>query len=198
MVRRLLAIAIGTCLLVATHGFQFGSSLHTLRTFAPSKCGHAVITPRKRLCSLSSSLQMQEETEERKDRNPMGKAVWYAAEALGDAMAVVTGRRSNAGQLGIKRTEKISRDEALDRLRVDYDRSYFVSGELDIDLYEQDCLFAGKFLGSNPTLCQSRMNHGSRFLLCDGSHCSHCVYCEESWAFLHVQSVAFLHVQSVS
>ena len=40
-------------------------------------------------------------------------------------------------------TMSISREEAIQRLRAEYDRCYFLSGDMDLDLYDENCCFGG-------------------------------------------------------
>lgn len=40
----------------------------------------------------------------------------------------------------------LTREEASARLRTDFDRYYFVTGQMDLDLYEEDCTFADPFV----------------------------------------------------
>lgn len=43
-------------------------------------------------------------------------------------------------------SEPISRTDAVARLKTDFDRFYFVTGQMDLDLYEEDCTFADPFV----------------------------------------------------
>ena len=40
----------------------------------------------------------------------------------------------------------IPRADAVARLKTDFDRFYFVTGQMDLDLYEPDCVFADPFV----------------------------------------------------
>lgn len=40
----------------------------------------------------------------------------------------------------------LERADAVARLRTDFDRFYFVTGQMDLDLYEEDCTFADPFV----------------------------------------------------
>lgn len=75
--------------------------------------------------------------------NLFSKAAWVSAELLGNVARTLRGSDDSDEQKQAISTETISKDEALDRLRKEYERSYFISGEMDIDLYSEDCLFAG-------------------------------------------------------
>ena len=82
----------------------------------------------------------------------IGKAAWVAAEALGNAARITGGGRGvqDSGRDG-KEERVITNEEAVMRLRADYERDYFISGKVDADLYEEDCLFAG----GRPCLCNT-------------------------------------------
>lgn len=43
-------------------------------------------------------------------------------------------------------SEPIARADAVARLKTDFDRFYFVTGQMDLDLYEEDCTFADPFV----------------------------------------------------
>uniref|UniRef100_A0A0G4FT86 SnoaL-like domain-containing protein n=1 Tax=Chromera velia CCMP2878 TaxID=1169474 RepID=A0A0G4FT86_9ALVE len=79
------------------------------------------------------------------------KAVWFASEAFGDAVGFLK-RGGSAAEVGGQgaatgQTAKaLPFSQAQERLRKDYDRVYFVTGDMDLDLYEADCLFADPFV----------------------------------------------------
>ena len=93
-----------------------------------------------------------------------GKAAWVAAEALGNA-ARVLGATPEAEAQGGRNGGTIDRQDAIARLKADYERDYFISGEVDGDLYEEDCLFAGCFPSAFPTLCSTTTKHSPQWLL---------------------------------
>lgn len=47
---------------------------------------------------------------------------------------------------GTDGTQALPREDAIARLRTDFDRFYFVTGQMDLDLYEEDCTFADPFV----------------------------------------------------
>ena len=67
--------------------------------------------------------------------------VWNAAESLGNARASLVGSEPEM-PMG---EAPSSRDELVDRLRADYDRNYFLTGDIDVPLYTEDCEFADPF-----------------------------------------------------
>jgi hypothetical protein len=76
--------------------------------------------------------------------NLFSKAAWVSAELLGNIARTLKGGEDGTAQYDDISAVPISKDEALERLRKEYERSYFISGEMDIDLYSEDCLFAGQ------------------------------------------------------
>jgi hypothetical protein len=69
------------------------------------------------------------------------KGAWVAAEALGNVAAVLTGMQPEASDMAV--ATGINREELLQRLRAEYDNEYFISGKMDLGIYQDDCLFAG-------------------------------------------------------
>jgi hypothetical protein len=95
-----------------------------------------------------------------------GKAAWVAAEALGNAARVLGATpEAEAEAQGGTNGGRIDRQDAIARLKADYERDYFISGEVDGDLYEEDCLFAGCFPSALPTLCSTTTKHSLQWLL---------------------------------
>lgn len=43
-------------------------------------------------------------------------------------------------------SKPLKRADAVARLKTDFDRFYFVTGQMDLDLYEEDCTFADPFV----------------------------------------------------
>ena len=67
--------------------------------------------------------------------------VWNAAETLGNARASLVGSEPEMPMA----EAPSSRDELVERLRADYDRNYFLTGDIDVPLYTDDCEFADPF-----------------------------------------------------
>ena len=78
------------------------------------------------------------------------KLAWYASEAFGDITAALAGGKGKGKEKGEEVTRDggvdISWEDAVERLRADYERAYFVTGDMDMDLYELDCEFADPFV----------------------------------------------------
>lgn len=69
------------------------------------------------------------------------QVVWNAAEALGNARASLVGAEE---EMPVGEAPN-SREELVERLRADYDRNYFLTGDIDVPLYTEDCEFADPF-----------------------------------------------------
>lgn len=83
------------------------------------------------------------------ETNPIAKASWYAVEAFGQ----IFGAKNKSSQTGDVVANAIdlsvspkSLDEALTRIEMDNARSYFLSGEVDVEAYAEDCVFADPFV----------------------------------------------------
>ncbi|CAM9245985.1 unnamed protein product, partial [Choristocarpus tenellus] len=73
------------------------------------------------------------------------KAAWYGSELLGKIVGV--GKSNTLDEnAGDKEKPLLDWQDAIASLRTDYDRVYFVTGEMDMNLYEDDCEFADPFV----------------------------------------------------
>jgi len=89
----------------------------------------------------------KEETETAK-MNPLTMASWYAVEAFGK---IFGSNVSNAMILNDETCIDLARaptslQETFDRIQRDNDRSYFLSGEIDKLIYDDQCLFSDPFV----------------------------------------------------
>mmetsp|Transcript_19555 Transcript_19555/g.45468 ORF Transcript_19555/g.45468 Transcript_19555/m.45468 type:complete len:292 (+) Transcript_19555:57-932(+) len=73
--------------------------------------------------------------------NAWDQLVWNLAEGVGNARAALVGS-SDTAEVGEPAS---TAEELIERLRVDYDRNYFLTGDVDVPLYTQDCEFADPF-----------------------------------------------------
>eukprot|EP00584_Thalassiosira_punctigera_P024024 CAMPEP_0172559262 /NCGR_PEP_ID=MMETSP1067-20121228/83239_1 /TAXON_ID=265564 ORGANISM="Thalassiosira punctigera, Strain Tpunct2005C2" /NCGR_SAMPLE_ID=MMETSP1067 /ASSEMBLY_ACC=CAM_ASM_000444 /LENGTH=253 /DNA_ID=CAMNT_0013348815 /DNA_START=75 /DNA_END=833 /DNA_ORIENTATION=- len=83
------------------------------------------------------------------NKNPLELASWYAVEAFGKAF----GSKRSADDVENPVDDSIdltkppsSLEETLRRIRIDNDRSYFLSGEVDRLIYDKGCTFADPFV----------------------------------------------------
>ncbi|EPS71502.1 hypothetical protein M569_03257, partial [Genlisea aurea] len=88
--------------------------------------------------------------------NAVLKVAWYASEFLGVAASLLRFSEeegSGGGSIDLAKTDesgKIDPTAVAESIKADFDRSYFVTGNLCIDAYEEDCEFAdpaGSFRG---------------------------------------------------
>jgi len=79
----------------------------------------------------------------------LSKASWYGVEAFGNLF----GKQKQKEAKGDNEIMTISLDqppsslqETLQRIQDDFDRSYFLSGEVDALIYTEDCTFSDPFV----------------------------------------------------
>eukprot|EP00903_Cladosiphon_okamuranus_P009328 g8897.t1 len=74
------------------------------------------------------------------------KAAWYGSELFGNIIGLGKSKEKAESGSESPAEEPISRPDAVARLKTDFDRFYFVTGQMDLDLYEPDCVFADPFV----------------------------------------------------
>jgi len=82
------------------------------------------------------------------NRNPFELASWYAVEAFGKVFGSSSGLDNNNNdnvQINLQAPPS-SLKEALQRIKLDNERQYFLSGEVDRFAYDPDCTFADPFV----------------------------------------------------
>lgn len=72
----------------------------------------------------------------------------YASELFGNIIGIgkPIGVAAPTGDERSTAASVLTREEASARLKTDFDRFYFVTGQMDLDLYEEDCTFADPFV----------------------------------------------------
>lgn len=88
------------------------------------------------------SLHLQMVEKETTGMNPLVKSSWYAVEVFGKMFGRA---RSNEGPPNLKSSPK-SLEETLKRIELDNNRSYFLSGEVDKLIYDENCIFSDPFV----------------------------------------------------
>ncbi|KAK1320464.1 hypothetical protein QJS10_CPA03g01967 [Acorus calamus] len=87
--------------------------------------------------------------------NAVLKLAWYGSELLGIAASVfrpspsLAGERDSGG-LAREGSGSVDRARVVEAVKEDFERSYFVTGKLTLDAYEENCEFAdpaGSFRG---------------------------------------------------
>ncbi|KAL1329061.1 hypothetical protein HN51_046218 [Arachis hypogaea] len=82
------------------------------------------------------------------NNNALLKVAWYGSELLGIAASAL--KPSSNEKAPQRLLESIDRDAVVDTIKQDFQRSYFVTGDLTLNAYEDDCEFAdpaGSFKG---------------------------------------------------
>ena len=77
------------------------------------------------------------------DVDPLTKASWYAVEAFGKIFGKATNEKTNTYSTS---SPPSSKQETLERLKVDNEKEYFLSGEVDSLIYAEDCTFQDPFV----------------------------------------------------
>lgn len=134
-------------------------STSTCDAFSPSQVNVALPmknvrsrtrTGRKYLSILSNSSNPKNEKDQIEDINPFAKASWYAVETFGKIFAPQDEKSSNkenkkAMSIDVTKPPS-SAKETLERIKLDNDRDYFLSGQVDGLIYDKDCVFADPFV----------------------------------------------------
>lgn len=74
------------------------------------------------------------------DVDPLTKAAWFGVEVFGKAFG-----KSDSKSV-VESGPPRSMQETFDRIQADNDREYFLSGEIDSEIYDVDCTFADPFV----------------------------------------------------
>jgi len=97
---------------------------------------------------VSSSLKIKQDNDDEVSKNPLELAAWYGVEAFGKIFSSNKSSGSisyNNGSIDMT-VPPSSLDQTLQRLKLDSERSYFLSGEVDRLIYQEDCTFADPFV----------------------------------------------------
>ena len=100
--------------------------------------------------SSSLSLKSKQDDDDEVSKNPLELAAWYGVEAFGKIFSSnkSSGTNNNNGSIDMT-VPPSSLDQTLQRLKMDSERSYFLSGEVDRLIYQEDCTFADPFVSFN-------------------------------------------------
>mmetsp|Transcript_17334 Transcript_17334/g.20668 ORF Transcript_17334/g.20668 Transcript_17334/m.20668 type:complete len:276 (+) Transcript_17334:160-987(+) len=91
----------------------------------------------------------------RKDLNPFAKASWYAVESFGKLFGSSNGSNDDDGTSILSKKNNVqvdltraplSLEETIQRIQLDNDRFYFLSGTVDRLCYAEDCVFSDPFV----------------------------------------------------
>lgn len=87
---------------------------------------------------------------ELKSNNPLELAAWYGVEAFGKVFRQSKSQDASVGTGDIDLTKPpSSMKETFARIQLDNDRYYFLSGDVDRLIYDEDCVFADPFVSFN-------------------------------------------------
>ena len=96
---------------------------------------------------LSSSKGNNDDQDQNNSKNPLELASWYAVEAFGKAFGTKNNQDTTSSRSDIDLNKPPSSlDETLKRIQLDNDRSYFLSGDVDRYIYDEQCTFADPFV----------------------------------------------------
>ncbi|KAJ1429553.1 hypothetical protein SESBI_08336 [Sesbania bispinosa] len=118
---------------------------HTSLLFPPKQHHRYPRIQHRFRCSGTNPNQQESQPQ----NNALLKLAWYSSELLGIAASVF---RSPSGEEAppLRLLETIDRAAVVDTIKQDFQRSYFVTGDLTLNAYEEDCEFAdpaGSFKG---------------------------------------------------
>jgi hypothetical protein len=102
---------------------------------------------RERVWNFEAVPPNQEEDATTADMNPVTRASWYAVEAFGKVFGNKNDSSPTIAGDDIDLTKApVSLEETLRRIQLDNDRSYFLSGNVDVLTYDPDCIFSDPFV----------------------------------------------------
>ena len=122
---------------------------------APTTRHFAKTSTRQQFSSYSSLLHTSSKdespssTESKKSTpdamDPLTKTSWYAVEAFGKIFGASRGGKESQANIDFSNPPQ-TLNEAARRIDLDNERSYFLSGAVDVEAYEEDCIFADPFV----------------------------------------------------
>ncbi|XP_044502003.1 uncharacterized protein LOC123223016 isoform X2 [Mangifera indica] len=106
-------------------------------------------------CNRENTPNNLSSSQESEPQNALLKIAWYGSELLGIAASFLRSPsnvepRENDIKLAIDGSKFVDREIVVETIKRDFERSYFVTGNLTLDAYEEDCEFAdpaGSFRG---------------------------------------------------
>jgi hypothetical protein len=102
--------------------------------------------PTPLLLYLAKQDNNKDQQKSKPDMNPLlTKASWYAVEAFGKAFGSKQNISTKEKEVDLTQSPT-SMQETFQRIQVDNDRSYFLSGNVDTLIYDPDCIFADPFV----------------------------------------------------
>eukprot|EP00980_Cylindrotheca_fusiformis_P012162 scaffold2939_cov123-Cylindrotheca_fusiformis.AAC.6 len=121
----LLSVVISFCLVSSSRGFSTKN------------------VPRLQSAVVLSNSANDNDTKQ-KDMNPLTKSSWYGVELFGKVFGSAK-KDAEPKEEDYSGSLK-SLDETFARIKLDNDRSYFLSGQVDEDIYDPECVFSDPFV----------------------------------------------------
>jgi hypothetical protein len=124
---------------------DFGFGFHVL---APTTY-YNNLRDRSRPHSIALHERKEDDTSNKQDPNPITKLSWYAVEAFGRVFNVNNSPADpmNANNIPLDRSKPPTTiDETFQRIKLDNEREYFLSGQVDAFIYDTNCEFADPFV----------------------------------------------------
>lgn len=120
------------------------AAIHTTSAFAPIPS----VQQRRDATLLHDNKGDDKSAVVDEDMNPVTRASWYAVEAFGNIFGQAKDDDEATAEPNLAQAPA-SLQETLDRIQLDNDRSYFLSGQVDKLIYDPDCTFADPFVSFN-------------------------------------------------
>ena len=156
-IRAVLTVLLCTMTSFSRHGAVSAFTPAAPGMFAvqrPQSLSHTTLTQlSEKDPKVEDAAKQGEDTSNPDDLNPFVKASWYAVEAFGKVFGSVNTPSTESTVSSLSGDEPLdltkppsSMTETFDRIKLDNDRSYFLSGEVDKLIYDPDCVFADPFV----------------------------------------------------
>ncbi|KAL7468656.1 hypothetical protein ACHAXS_008890 [Conticribra weissflogii] len=131
---------------------SFSPTSHLIRNTRIAFKSENTIPSTQLLAQKNTDGNVKDKVSTNNSKNPLELVSWYAVEAFGKAFGGSKNGDSkstnNVGDIDLTKPPS-SLDETLARIQLDNDRSYFLSGEVDRLIYDEDCTFADPFVSFN-------------------------------------------------
>ncbi|KAL3927508.1 MAG: hypothetical protein SGBAC_013059, partial [Bacillariaceae sp.] len=139
--------------------------LDEVHSFDPEKAEELLTRKRELDADIQENIVLHEQEQQQQsqppgkndentdpDMNPLTKSSWYAVEAFGKVFGNNKKNKDKKTQSGdpVKEYDfsqpPQSLKETLERIKLDNDRAYFLSGQVDEEVYDENCVFRDPFV----------------------------------------------------
>ncbi|KAK7274300.1 hypothetical protein RIF29_15383 [Crotalaria pallida] len=136
--------------LAATASFASITNPHNHHSslFSPHKHNNLRTNSLRIRCNGTDQNQESQHQNSNNNNNAFLKVAWYSSELLGIAASAF--RSPSTEEAPLRLLDTIDRHAVVESVKQDFQRSYFVTGDLTLNAYEEDCEFAdpaGSFKG---------------------------------------------------